>query len=105
MAIAMPSPKLVLAPAARADAARNYVRSVRRGVALADLEGLPGDLTEDLSRRTIDGRIHAWGNRENKEPVWRQMQRGDVVLFYNDHRFRSVARVADTFISPQFGSA
>ncbi len=79
--------RLVMAPASDAHAWPNFEHSVRRGVELTDFAGLSTAQQQLVGKHARRGRVRMWGSRSNKDGIWDQVRRGDVLLFYAKGRF------------------
>ncbi|MGA9874521.1 MAG: HNH endonuclease [Solirubrobacteraceae bacterium] len=85
---------LILAPAAGKSGSVNFKHSVIDGVALEEIAGLPAEAKDAAAAHVVNGAVHMWGSRANKNRVWERVRRGDRVLFYTGRRFAAIARVA-----------
>ncbi|MGW4600786.1 HNH endonuclease [Streptomyces sp. NPDC004457] len=101
------APQMVLQPrgTARDRGPHNFVKSVRRGIRIADIWSALGDQADVLSALYPDGIARLWGStptaQVNNEKVraLRRRRVGDHVFFYAENHFIARARILHLFDS------
>ncbi len=107
------APQMVLQPrgGARDRGPQNFVKSVRRGIRIADIESALRDQTDVLSALYPDGIARLWGStpttQVNNEKVraLRRRRVGDHVFFYAENHFIARARILHLFSSSSVARA
>ncbi|MFG2950481.1 HNH endonuclease [Streptomyces adustus] len=101
------APQLVLQPrgGARDRGPQNFARSVRQGIALADIRDELGSQADTLAALYLDGIARLWGStpttqtNNEKARALRGRHAGDTVLFYAENHFIARARILHLFDS------
>jgi putative restriction endonuclease len=87
-----------LAPCVNEDAQVHFRRTV--------LENISRDLYSQYTDKEYGDELYLWGVREGNVRYWKQIERGDVLLFYTESGlYTHAARVRDTQYNPEFGEA
>jgi hypothetical protein len=97
--------RLGMAPASDAHAWPNFEHSVRRGVEPAAFAGLSTEQQQLVGKHARRGRVRMWGSRENKDAVWNEVRRDDVLLFYAKDRFVASGVVSGKVRDPEIADA
>ncbi|MFH9583541.1 HNH endonuclease [Streptomyces luteogriseus] len=90
---------------------RNFDRSIRNGIRLAEYEHVLGEDAEQLKRHFPDGLARLWGatplktERHPKGTALRGRKVGDEVLFYAEKEFIAKARVLGLIRNPDLARA
>jgi putative restriction endonuclease len=101
------APQMVLQPrgGARDRGPQNFVKSVRRGVPIAEIRDVLGEQADTLEALYPDGVARLWGStptrQSNNEKVraLRNRRVGDDVFFYAENHFIARARILHLFDS------
>src|SRR3989344_4435783 len=72
--------KYFLAPRSGEKSYENYQSTIRYGVPLDRIA--PFLTQEEISTVTAEDIIYVWGNRKGKQREWREMENGDLIIFY-----------------------
>lgn len=107
------APQLLLQPrgTARDRGPQNFVKSVRRGIEIAEIENALGEEADVLGALYPDGIARLWGAtptaQANNEKVraLRNRRVGDDVLFYAENHFIARARILHLFDSSPVAQA
>lgn len=89
---------------------RNFDRSIRKGIWLAEYEHVLGEDAEQLKRLFPDGLARLWGatplkTKHAKGTALRDRRVGDEVLFYAEKNFIAKARVLGLLRNPELARA
>ena len=87
-------------------AEQHYIRTIRQGVALSQLEPhLPAGLVSHLRQAYPGGTCFLWGDRggEQGRTFWELMRRGDLALCYQNRRIVAASYILGTYESREAG--
>lgn len=89
------TPSLFLAPAVRGAAKAHFERTVEQPVS--------ADMYHNQTEKRFGESVYMWGVREGNARFWRQMEKGDFLLFYSEPGLYTLgARVLATEQNPEF---
>jgi hypothetical protein len=100
------SPSNVFVYSAGKSAEQHYVRTIRQGIPLSQLEPhIPADLVGRLRRAYRGATCFLWGDRggEQGRMFWKQMREGDLALCYQNRRIVAASYILGTCESREAG--